>query len=649
MSAPSKEACQIFLSANATKAKLIEACQSVTDSLSAKRKIKQDLKFGNIDLRAIPGKDDVISTAKMAESAADDVSKHFLGNVSKSSKELFKSVYMQIIKLILSTPESAFSLVCVPRELAISYSNKEVKYLSLAKQNIDIISSIVFRWATVPVDYSTYYSAIMAAIPYIKDALSIVKQVNKDINNVDNTSFQNALAFNQNEYNRVKEDIFKALEVLKTAPTINDPVGVAASLISGPSDSAKAKIAVVEKRYKTNKQSITDRYLIALAKASKSKSGDSSIRADYAEDMRQLDETKNRDISNIKKNDSSNYRKKIQSTGTEFVHDAQELTRNLLDLTVNLEEAYRCYTNKQILCYNIYTIDAKIKNLIHEILGMVKPGSAPTEDISQTEVYLSISLDKANSVIDKKVSPVQMSTTKQLVDSFLKMADESLSVTLANGLKGSMQQSLQSSSGSFNYFIKRIFDIQDWDGQRGVWAVRPSLVAPPHIQAMASSVDCITQIPEVFGSAVIGKSNQARNDVIKIRSSIDRMINHNSYVANVLKSYRPPAYSELAGLVSSLNSCDMLTVFAQSMSINAVLSAVQGNTSAIPMGSEWPGYRSCMIYPELYKDKSLVTGTVKSMLDVPAYGTDVKTIADVESNSLKVQTLKEEVRSYQDA
>ena len=86
---PSKEACQVYLSAQSVKAKLISQYQSIVDLLSAKRKLKQDIKFGKIDLRKLSKISDISVTdlAKYAEKAANDVASTIISSASKSATQ----------------------------------------------------------------------------------------------------------------------------------------------------------------------------------------------------------------------------------------------------------------------------------------------------------------------------------------------------------------------------------------------------------------------------------------------------------------------------------------------------------------------------------------------------------------------------------
>jgi hypothetical protein len=90
---PSKAACQVYLQAQSVKAKLIAKVESVTNLLSIKRKLKQDLKFGKIDLRQLGLAN--ISPTELSESAlksAKDVSENLIGSASKSGKDLLKII-----------------------------------------------------------------------------------------------------------------------------------------------------------------------------------------------------------------------------------------------------------------------------------------------------------------------------------------------------------------------------------------------------------------------------------------------------------------------------------------------------------------------------------------------------------------------------
>jgi hypothetical protein len=661
---PSKQTCEIFLSAESEKAKLLIQYQNAISILSQARKLYQDILFGKINPNDKTHKTTSIQDiANQAEKAATDISNNIVGDLSKSGKDLLKVIFLQIIKVLLSTPESIFSLVFIPKDQAETYCNNERKYLLKAKDDIDFILQIISRWQNKSVDSNLYYNSILRALPYIREALAIIHQVGINLNNTDNTSFQNALAFDESKYNRIKFDISQALDILKTSPNAQTPIDIANTAAADSDSIYQASIKSINAKYKTDKQTLSDVYLAKLTISKKNPSiNTSDIKQQYASDLKKLDDNLKHDLNRARADSlkkatmdiGGNYRKMLVATGTEFVYDIQSLTTHLLSLSLNLQTAFSFYTKKQVMCNTIYNMDANIKNLVNEVMNYLKPNPTPIDDVSGAENFLSIANDKATDAVnrfnksDQKMSSSQISESKFSINMFLNLTNQALNISINGKLKSILDTALvlQDASGNYNRFLKAIAGIPDWDGARNVWAVKPSFAAPPYIQAVADSLDMAVKIPLVFNTF----DNKSRNSIGTLASTIKRDIEkhlqHNNYVEQVLYSYNPKVHTELSGLFNALSKSGLLPVFSQAMSIVAVVNAVNSNISVRSLGNSFPNFDSCQIYPELYKDNNLSLSAVKNNLDSPSYGTNTSTMDMLASTALKTNAVRADVRAY---
>jgi predicted DNA binding CopG/RHH family protein len=661
---PSRESCQVYLSAESEKAALLVKYENAKAIMAKARKLYNDVVFGKVDPKDKTKRDVSLSDLyHSAEKAANDVAHNVVGDSSKSGKDLLKIIFLQILKLLLSTPEALFSFVFIPKDMAESYSNNEKKHLLRAKNDIDHISDVITRWSSVAVDDNLYYDIIKRALPYIKDALDVAHQVSVDLNNTENTSFQNSLAFDEGKYDRIKNDIAQAQDILKTATNAQTPIDIA-TVVKRDSDNIYKKLSdPIKEKYKSDKETLTSRYVRNLEQISNSEGvSDFDVRQKYTNDLKRLDdnlsvkleEARIRSVKEATSGSGSNYRRLLKESGNEFEYDVQVLNSHLLGLPLNLQTAYTHYTNKQIMCSVLYNMDGMLKNLVNEVLNQLKPKPMPIDDVTGAENYLSIAHDKATDAIDKfnksdkEISPSQMVETKFAVNTFLNLANNALNVTMNGKLRKLLDTVLilRDASGSYNQFLINLANIPDWDGASNVWAVKPSYAAPPYIQATANSLDVVVKAPFTFNTNNKVKRNTVGTLMSDIKSAINKHLSHNSYVDNVLYSYNPKSYPELNELISMLSKSGLMKVFSENISVLSIIAAIKGNTTTREFGTSWPSMDSCKIYPELYTDPNLSMSAVKNTLDMPAYGTNNSTMDWLVSTALKTNALRQDVRSF---
>lgn len=636
--APSRDSCQTYLSAQSVKSKLLVEIATLKNVLSKSIKSKQDVNFGKL----VP--QDITSAAQQYSSSIDNLSintaQKYIGNISNSSQEIFKSIFKQILILLLSSPQTLFSFVCIPREQAILYSNIENKYLLLALQNVRDIIDILLKILPSTRSDNPYYKIIELILPYIKDALSV-------LNNM--TTFDAAL------YNRVKYDIEFSLNEINTGLNFK----ASSKLVNVLKADSDALYAVSEKKindnYNKQKQALNNKYLSDLESCKTDKSlNEHQIRINYSEQLKILDTKRNDDLAKAKNeasrqasSSSSNFHNLLKSSGIEYPYYIRTLGLSIADLALNLKKAYEAYIRKQLLCNAIYNASALITNLVNEMLSLSQPNPTLMQSIaSSVESYLGVVDNNFSADVNKFRTTHQTSVQDDVKDlitgrTLLLLADKEWNSLVTKELQGllNVEDLLYDSSGQYNHFIKKIENIPDWNGSLNSWITLQSLVPPPYIQAIANVADITNLIGGNF-------KNKIQSYLFQIEQSIQEMIRHNNYVIEILLSYKPYAGPGLSELLKLLKASNLLETFSKNMSIITVLANITGDIASRAYNTNWPSYDSCKLaYPDLFNDSNLSKGAARSMADETPYGTHPETMEKVEQNMLERYALKLDVRT----
>jgi len=185
---------------------------------------------------------------------------------------------------------------------------------------------------------------------------------------------------------------------------------------------------------------------------------------------------------------------------------------------------------------------------------------------------------------------------------------------------------LENGSEEFDEFIKRLYDIPDWDGKIGTWAVDlVGCATPPYIQLIADSFDLLTK---VF-------SGEAPEKIQEMYDRYRKLLNHNNYVDGVLNSYHPYRASEVIDLESLLSNAGLLQGFTQSLSMSSLVVVVTASFSD-GVSDMLPNLKNCKrSYPELYKDNDTIEANAMTGIGFSTHHFSNAAMTGIEDNRLE--------------
>jgi len=582
---PYKQACE--LSIKVMKASYELNKRIVDNRLKLNRvssaKIKQ--KFGILD--AI-GAEMISSIGALSAYVAGSI----VGAISKTASTFIESVMYLLLQILLSAPTVVFSLVAIPLDRALKAVAEERIYLMRAQMNMNTIIQILSKW-TVRVAGNEYYQQIKDSMWYLEQAINFIGEI------VQGLSGPNAV-FSESAYRRVHDNIQKAYDITKPFSMIDDRLGLTDKLESKRNDNLQKEKSKIDTRYMAQMNKLKDWYTkdpdkfrneysaqtVILETKWKEELHDADLKASYQAII-----------------DKGIYYKAAGGAKAEFASDMQALSIAVSDLYNNMKKAYERYLEYHNLCNTIYNIRTVIKALISELVEMIRmAGNAAGKPLIGTLNNARAMLQATYNSFDKMaIKNTKMEMASRLSSGHIAIgaADSMMHARITNSLIALINADdvLESGAEEFDEFIKRLYNIPDWDGKIGVWAVDlVGCTTPPYIQLIADSFDLLTK---VF-------SGEAPEKIYEMNGRYRKLLNHNGYVGDVLNSYHPYRASEVVDLTNILSNAGLLQEFTQTLSILNLTSVVASSFSD-GVSDMVPSLKNCKrSYPELYKDRDTI-------------------------------------------
>jgi len=665
--APPKQACLLYAEAEALKASALKAYRDVQKLINKIIETKAKIKFGILNFADVAGSE----LLSAIESVAASVSQSALGALSKASAAILEAVFSSMLKILLGAPTAIFSLVAIPQSQAKDACQKERIFLTRAKSNFDAILAIVLKW-TYGADGAKYYDQMKKAMPYIENSLKLISDM---IVSLDGTPLspgqtRNSV-FNESKYAELQNNLHRSIIETKPYSFLNEKFRITSVIESEAAIIYQKKSKDINSEYAKEKSKVGKEYLNKMASLQAThnikNAADIEIAKNvYATKIEVITATKKLRLAKAQADskveatiNASTYLKEIGGIEASFVFDMQQLSSNLESLYRNIVQAFVNYKLSQLMCNSAYNIKDIIKNIMNEMIKLVRDstnvaGDAVIKSMESSQSLIQIVFNKFTSAIDKveqsqPISSIQLSQTVFLGNQLLSAADANLDATITESLIKLINSDdfLADLTGRFDKFIKDLGDIPDWDGKKEVWAVDIlNSTISPYIQLMANVTEMLVSAPALAistnGKKTIGilltKSNKSFNTILT----------HNSFVNNVLYSYTPYTESDVGNLMRFLSNAGLLQSFAVGMSVIQLITKLSMDLST-NFDKDFPSYENCKAaYGDdpAFQDPELALTAIKNELNIQPhqYSKDVQKFAEEAWND--VMRLKKQVSSF---
>lgn len=637
---PPKAACQIIATTYEVKAELISRIKDVRDAVLKAVKLRNVLKYGINIADALGGE-----LVAAIGSVASQVATTLLGSVSGIASSVMEGVLNKLLQILLAFPTAIFSIVAIPHEAAKDAVAAERRYLSKCQNNVRTILRLVLKW-TKGVSGQRYYEQIRDALPFIESAINLAGAVIRDLENTENS------VFDESKYNQMRNNLAQAIQITTPFSVLDNTLQISNRIEQDKNRIYREKATAINTKYRQDKADAAERFQKKTIEARAGNSGNNSslnmlsnatkeqyTNLAYQNEVQNLDNQRKvalsraegeAEIEAIKQ--SSNITNNLKNVIGDFANDMQILQEQLTQLLDNTRDAFLKYKESQVLCGNIYDSRNIIKNIVNQLISLIRAGS------NEAGQALSIPIETAQGLMEGVRDDFQDDVDRYVAsDSGISSTELSLSVVLGNGgltaaeslLNTSVTDSLiaiinsddvlQASDERFEQFLQDLSDIPDWDGDRGVWAVDVvNSATSPYVQLVADCTEALAKIPAL---AITSKESDKRRISQLIRDVDDgfRTLNrHNRVVDNVLGSYTPYMASEAGDIKAILASAGLLRNFALAMSITTLAADILSTTKG-ELGDEFPTYQRCKdAYPDLFDNLDLAVSSVTSKQDMPA-------------------------------
>lgn len=584
---PYKQACEITVAASVAKYRYTKRIMDNTRKLNKLLGIKAKKKFGIIDDL---GAEMVSAVSSLSSYIAESVT----GTLSKIASTFIESVMFLLLQILLSAPTVVFSLVAIPHDRALKLVAEERLYLMRARGNLNTIIQILSKWTLLGAS-NEYYQQIKDSMHYLQEAIRFIQEI------IQGLSGPNA-TFNESAYRRVHDNIQAAYEITQPISIISDRLGLNDELENKRNDNLQKEKDKIDARYIRIMNELKGWYAKDVDKRKNEYNAKVIIiEAQWKEELHYA-ELKADQQAVV---DKGVYYKAVGGMKAEFSSDMQSLSIAVSDLYNNMKKAFSCYSEYHILCNTIYNMRKLIKNLISEIIEFIKmSGNAAGKPLIATfkraRAMLQVTYDSFDKVTIKN-KKTEMASKLSVGHVSIGATDSMLHARISKSLIDLINADdvLESGSEDFDEFIKRLYEIPDWDGKIGIWAIDlVGCVTPPYVQLIADAFDLIVK--------VFSDPEAARDKVYEIDGRYRKLLSHNNNVDTVLKSYSPYRESEVIDLMNILSNAGYLQEFSQGLSVMNLVTVITGSF-ADGVSDMIPSLKNCKrSYGELFKDDETI-------------------------------------------
>jgi hypothetical protein len=665
--APSKQICLLYAQAESVKAAALKAYLDIQKLINKIVETKAKIKFGILNFADVAGAE----LLSAIESVAASVAQSALGALSKASAAVLESVFATILKILLAAPTAIFSLIAIPQSQAKDACHKERVFLSRARSNFNVILSIVLKWVDGE-DGGKYYEQMKLSMPYIQKAIQLISDMIIALEGapVSDSQIRNSV-FNQSKYAELQANLHQAIQITKPYSLLNEKFRITSTIEMESSTIYRSMAKQINSDYAKDRAKLGKEYLSKMSALDVDHNIQNATQIEiakneYSAGMETLNMNRKLNLAKAQIDaktqatfNASAYLKSIGGASASFVFDMQQLKTNLEDLYKNVGQAFVNYKLSQLMCNSVYNIKDLIRNIMNEMIEMIRKstnllGDALIKSMQSSQSLIEIVSEDFTKDMDKfeksqPISSIQLSQSVFAGNMLLSAADANLDATVTESLIQLINSDdvLLDSTGKYDKFIHDLSQIPDWDGAKDVWAVDLLNSAPsPYIQFIAGITEMMVSVPALAISPNGKKSISAL--LTSANKSFDTILRHNSLVNNALYSYVPYAGSEVGDLMRFLANAGLLQSFAIGMSVSQLVSKLAMDLST-NFDTDFPSYENCMKeYSDdpAFKNPQLALAAIKNELNVTPhqYSKGVQKFAEESWND--VMRLKKQVSSF---
>lgn len=626
--APSLQACKIYYEVKGAEADARAAFKKIKDTVAAIVKNLSKIWYGVVDVADVIGSEMVAAIS----AAAADIAASVAAAATKAAASMIEMIMSQILKILLSAPTALFALVAIPQQQALAAARAERTKLDGARTNMNIVLAIISKW-TRGYGGQRFYDQIAAALPYITSAIDKSKHLISKLENNDSYAGGGRNSFfEESVFNSMKDDIRSAKAILKPESAILERSNIINKLNSGFDKKLTEKRAQINSKYDKERALASAKYSSDVQAAAQNDLGgalEKERAASYwAYKLKDIDRRRSADLAKVEAEIAID---KVKGVGgganlsfsdlkDGFSHDMDVVGENLKEFAQNMGHAFRNYKICQLACNACFKIQFLISALIEEVIAMLretgnKAADAVILSLQSTQALLAVARGRLSKVKYAYEQPgvrgpsaTQMSLEVTASYTMVASADDLASATITKSLIDliNADETVFKANADFEKFLKRLEDISDWDGKTKIWAVNPSLlVISPYISVIADATALLVQVPTIGFSTAADDRNAIKDSINAVNTKFNTLIRHNSEVMSVLNSYVPYVGAETGNLMRILSNAGLLTAFATTMSVTALIADVIAMTAVIS-GSDMPTALTCKLaYPDEFPDNDL--------------------------------------------
>ncbi len=610
--APPKQVCSIYAEAYELYARLLATISDIRKALSQSIKIKNSILYGTLSV-ADAAVAELVNTAGAVSSA---ITSQLMAAASSSVSTAMDAVLAPILKILISGPEAAFSLIALPLEEAIRATDRERIHLNKAKTYLNTAISLFAKW-TVGFGGGKYADRMTQALPYIIDAIENASALLDKLDVGDQSGL--TAQFDENKYNLLRSDVTTAIGITKSDSILVNTSKIEARIRSRAENESSKKISEINIRFKNDKRSAASEYI-----ASEKTIDDD---ATYAAKIRFLESKRKIDIENAKLEatrnaalDSSVYAGILNDTRDQFINDMAIIGSSLQQFVINIGRAYAYYKASQSMTYSSYTIRNLINTLISSmirLIGGMGNGTAGAVQgplrlakklLEATRDLYSAALSKYYSTTDS-ISATELASDLWAGHGMLKTVDTTLASSITQSMIDAINadETLTAEQSKMNILFEKIEEIPDWNGQLDVWGTDPSNSSVAPYPELISSVTGMLGTMAAVGFVSNPEARIAiRNRLSSNSRAFQNILRHNGIVSSALRSYSPRPNEYTEELRNAMSPAILKLFLTGPSAFNAIVMVARIGGGLINIGNlseDLPTIENCKIaYADLFSD-----------------------------------------------
>lgn len=604
-----RSSCEAIAAADKVVKTTYSVINQVKKNLVSARIVKAGVQYGLTNY--LSKLTNLVSTAMEEITNISKVTQQILLNtvgegISDSVAFALESLLRPLIEIVMVVPAAIFSIVKIPRDKAVEHLEKEHQLLLKAKSALAIILHFAKQ---IPSEKDIYYSKMKSALPYLDNIVKAINALLSHLNPENEIPY-----FDQTIYNNLMFNLSQAYDITLTNKGLLVALDDASEVI-----------------YEKEKTKIDNKYKKELDKLEKSYNNNRDEKNHVAKsekyylDKSILEQRKKAELQIAKT--TSKYKgitaltKKYVDNGTNlydvngetakalnlFVFNSIMLYEALKDYKQAISDAYIEYTQYHVLCNTMYNYKDIMKKMFSWIVNNIgKPNPASTSATLTNNIINNLETSKATistvAFSFDEAKPKEKNNYEKILDgnNMIKYTQLKLNAQITQAVIDTinLNKKLIDSNQAYDKFIKRLHDITDFDGKKGVWAV------------------------ELLSDTINPYSKLINIDFQEAYNILNQLIGHNEEVYSVVYNYRPFNSEYVNRILKILNELGKLDLFATTLNVAEIIYVIVEDAMKIPGNPEFPTRVTCAkAYPELFNSTDK-TAECMPRFNVPAPQTD---------------------------